>query len=111
MARPGDPYPKGNRRVRTLTNAATRNDRPGFGLLKRNQGENKRSIRRMIKRDPAKGTSQPFADQITTTKMAGNQPTSASIVSKSDKTPAANKGLKVVRPARKRWQTRLKQGQ
>ena len=110
-----DPYRRGNRKIRTLTNAGTRNDRPGYLPRVRNAIEGKRGIRRLIKRDPAKGTSQPFADKMTETHVGGGPGTEGvpgpTIVSKSDKTPASNKGKTVIPPAVVPVGKRLKQGQ
>jgi len=110
MARPGDPHRKGNRKIRTLTNAPTRSDRPGFVPRVRNAIEGKRGIRRLIKRDPSRGTSQPFADKMTETHVGGGPGTEGvpapAILSKSDKTPATGAGRSVIRPPRKNLKKR-----
>jgi hypothetical protein len=115
MARPGDPFRRANRKIRTLTNASTRNDRPGFKPRARNGIEGKRGIRRLIKRNPADGLSQPFADKMTSTKVGGGPGTDAvpnpAIVMKSDKTPPTSQGKTVIRPAVVPVGKRLKQGQ
>lgn len=92
MAKRGDPYRKKNRVIRTLTNAATRNSRPGFKPRSRNAIEGKRGIRRLMKRDPADGLQSKAADTMTSTKVGGGPGTdkvpSPRILSKANKTPA-----------------------
>lgn len=115
MARPGDPYRRANRKIKTLTNAPTRESRPGFKPRARVGIEGKRGIRRLIKRNPADGLSQPFADKMTDQHVGGGPGTNPSpnpaIVMKSDKTPATSKGKTVIRPAVVPVGKRLKQGQ
>lgn len=104
MARPGDPYRRANRKIRTLTNNPTRGADAGSKPRVRNAVEGKRSIRRLIKRNPSDGLSQPSADKMTSTKVGGGPGTdpvpSPSIVSKSNKTPRGAAGFKEVRPPR-----------
>lgn len=114
MPRPGDPYRRGTRKIKTLTNNPTRDDRPGFLPRARNAVEGKRGIRRLIKRSPADGLSQPSADKMTSTHTSGaglDDVPNPAILSKSDKTPAANKGKRVIAPAVVPVGKRLKQGQ
>jgi len=72
--------------------------RPGFYPLRRAMGSAKLNVRRLIKRDPAKGTSLPFADKITTisgvTGLSG--PTSASRSAKA-RTAAPGAGVTRIR--------------
>ena len=58
----------------------------------------KLSIRRLIKRDPAKGTSQPFFDKVTDTKgVKGLSGASPGVTSMSkSRTAAPNSGVKVI---------------
>lgn len=114
MPKPGDPYRKKNPKRRILTNASTRNDRPGFKARVRNAREGKRSIRRLIKNNPSDGLTQASANKMTSTHTSGpgvdGTPSPARVL-KADKTPAANKGKRVIRPARVALGKRLKQGQ
>jgi hypothetical protein len=48
--------------TRILTNNPTRRSMSWRGFVQQTQATGKRTIRRFIKRDPAKGTSLPFAD-------------------------------------------------
>lgn len=88
----------GARRVRSLSSrAASAVGRPSparWSNRTQAQGESKLSVRRLIRRDPAKGRSLPLADRITDTKMASNRPPSAGISSR-DRTapPGTNKSL------------------
>jgi hypothetical protein len=114
LPKPGDPYRKKNPVRRILSNNPTRASRPGFKPQSRNQIEGKRSIRRLIKRNPSDGLSQPFADKMTTTHVNGpglDGVPSPTRVLKADKTPTPNKGKRVIRPARIALGKRLKQGQ
>lgn len=99
-----DVYRRANRKIRTLTNNPNRESRPGFKPRLRNAIEGKRGITRLIKRDPAKGLQLPSTDKMTDQHVGTGVGTfgvpSPTTAIKSDKTPAANKGKSVIRPAR-----------
>jgi hypothetical protein len=104
MPKRGDPYRTGNRKIRTLTNNPARGENAGSKPRQRNAIEGKRGIRRLIKRNPSDGLSQPFADKMTSTKVGGGPGTdnvpNPSIVSKSNKTPRGAAGFKEVKAPR-----------
>jgi hypothetical protein len=83
--------------VRTLTNNPRRRSMSWVGF-KQVTTEAKRGVRRLIKRDPKKGITQPFADRITTTVgVTGlSGPTSATTLSKA-RTAAPGAGKKRIR--------------
>lgn len=66
MAKPIYPRRKGGSRVRVLTNSPDRGNENWTGM-KLVTTRAKRQITRLMKRDPADGRSQPFADKITST--------------------------------------------
>jgi hypothetical protein len=104
MPKRGDPYRKGNRKIRTLTNNPTRGANAGSKPRKRNAIEGKRSIKRLIKNNPSDGLTQPSANKMTSTKVGGGPGTdkvpSPSIVSKSNKTPSGAAGFKEIKAPR-----------
>lgn len=94
MPRSGRP-----RRPRVLSSHAAKEvGRPGFRGFSQVTSQGKRAIRRLMKRDPAIGEQQPFADRITetagVTDLSG--PTPARTMSKSHM-PSSGQGQKRIR--------------
>jgi hypothetical protein len=90
----------GRIRVRTLSSQDSQYvGRPGFGGLVGGPAEGKKSVRRLIRRDPASGRTLPAADKITTTHidLVGPSPTIIRSTTRLTTGPSS-KGKKVIRP-------------
>jgi hypothetical protein len=83
---------------RVLSSEDSRNvGRPGFGGFLQGPVDGKLSVRRLMRRDPAKGITQPQADKITTTNVdivGPVSPTVKSTVSRPDSFGAGRRAIK-----------------
>jgi hypothetical protein len=87
-------------KVRTLSSESANNvGRPGFGGTVPGPVDGKSSVKRVMARDPARGTSLPAADKITTTNVDLVGPVNPTILTTTNVT-APNTGSKVIRPPR-----------